>query len=266
MPIHYSMDPEKNLEWAAKAQSEYLRSQDWNREMEIDFTEVGGVRATPSFRREVHVRDLEVNPYLPLCLCCDFNVGLMAWQVAQIVKNEAHFIDEIALEPASVPEMVKEFRNRYPAHAAEIWVFGDATGNARSVHDKQSDYDLLRLAFRAYASPLVFFVPTKNPPVRESLNSFELLLKSQSDGKPRLFVSPKCQNLIADCLECILDKKGDLLKINKIDDPYSKRTHALDAGRYFTSRQWPTVAEVIQSEMTGKRVQPTFDYRLPGDL
>lgn len=243
----------------------YLRPQDFAREMEIDFTEVGGVRATPSFRPELHVTPTIVyNPVSPICLCVDFNAAPMVWLIVQNIRGAVNVVDEIALEPASVPDMVREFRNRYPAHPAEVWIYGDASGRALSAHDKQSAYDILRHEFRGYPAPLIFYVPSKNPPVRESLDAVELALRGL-DGKPYLWIHPNCTFLIQDMLEVLIDNEGKIIKKEKRDNPYYLRTHALDAIRYYLAREMP-VADVIASEKSKPRVKINQNYRIPGDL
>ena len=259
LPIHYSMDPSKGPEWVAEMRGAYLSDEAWMREMELDFSQTTGVRAYPKFRREAHVVRSDLipyNPMLPLCIGCDFNVGIMCWPVMQIVKDKVHIIDEITLEPASVPEMVREFRNKYPAHPAEIWIYGDATGTARAAQSLLSDYDVMRQAFRGYPSPLIFNVPAKNPPVHDRLNAVNNLLVD-SEGMIRLLVSDKCEYMIADFFETLRDKKG-IKKCNKQDDPYYRRSHGTDGAGYLVSRRFPMVEEVLKSEFNKPRKQPVY--------
>ncbi|KKK62560.1 hypothetical protein LCGC14_3003090, partial [marine sediment metagenome] len=99
--VHYSLDPNKGLEWRRKERAKYgiegLGQADWDREQEIDFRSQLGAPGYPAFS------DLNLDPELyayatlPLCLCCDFNVDPMGWEIAQIVGRKVHFIDEIKL-------------------------------------------------------------------------------------------------------------------------------------------------------------------------
>jgi hypothetical protein len=269
LPVHYSHDPEKTEEWVAGQRKAYLRDQDWNREMELDFTEVAGTRAYPQFKREIHVslEPLLYNRFLPLCLCVDFNVGIMAWPICQIQKGKIHVIAEIALDPASVPEMVREFRNMFPVHPGELWVYGDASGSARSSQSMKSDYDMMRMAFRGYPAPMIFKVPKANPPVRERINSVCSKLMSP-DGEPGVIIDPSCTNLIQDLVEVVLhDRNGGIYKSTDPSDAYSKRTHSSDAFGYCVSREWPLVHEVYRyiGEKSRKRVRPRYG-RIPGSL
>lgn len=271
LPIHYSHDPDKDEVWAARQRASYLSEADFEREMNLDITRASAPMAYWNYSRQLHVRnDLIYNPMLPLCLCCDFNVGLMVWEVAQIVQGVPRVIAEIAMEPGVVPSLVQEFRTRWPAHPGGVRVYGDASGNARSTHDAKSDYDLMRLAFRAYASPVEFRVPPANPGVRARLNSVNALLRSE-DGDVRLLVADTCKELLADFEEVERDASSasqEIRKSSKPDDPYSRRTHASDALGYFIAREWPVVEQVDEAEPKKKKpAQPDYSRSaLPGDM
>ncbi len=268
VPIHYSHDPAKDPTWAAMQRAGYTNESDWNREMELDFSAVSGVRAYTTFNRQVHVRpaaEIVYNPMLPLCLCCDFNVGIMAWPVGQVVNGEPSVIGEIKMDPADVAGMVREFRNHYPAHPAEVWVYGDASGHARSVQSQQSNYDLMKLAFGGYASPVVYNVPAANPPIKTRLNSVNVRLR-RPDGKPGAVISDACVELIADFEEVLLDDRGGDLQIRDPRNPYSRRTHASSALGYWWTRVWPVAAEARRAAGRAAMKDLEFDGDIPGDL
>ena len=267
LPIHYSHDEEKDAAWVRKQRKAYTRDADWNREMELDFTEVVGTRAYPQFRREVHVsrETLLYNQFLPLCLCCDFNVGIMVWPIVQIIRGKPHVIDEVTLNPANIPDMVRLFRDRFPAHPGELWIYGDASGSARTSQTTQSDYDLMRMAFRGYSAPITFKVPASNPPVKDRLNSVSNRLVSQ-DGEPGIIIDAQCKELIADFVEVVLRDGGGVLKTNDPSDRYSMRTHASDAFGYMIVREWPLTTEVWKFVPQGRRkIRPTYG-KIPGRL
>lgn len=255
IPVHYSHDPSKDENWATEIRKAYPTDASWNREMEIDFSETTGSRAYPKFRRERNVRsDLIYNPSLPLCICCDFNVGIMIWPIAQIVKEELHIIDEVYLEPAAIPDMVREFRNKFPSPTNDINIYGDATGKARSAQSQHSDYDVLRNAFRGYSVPIHWNIPVKNPPVWERINSVNNLISGKS-GEVRLFVHPRAENVIQDFLETLQDDKG-IKKVTNMQDPYYRRSHGTDAVGYLASREMPVFKDALPSAKPRK--QPKY--------
>jgi len=268
-PVHYSMDPEKDGAWLEREIAKYRRDnvewlKTWAREMEIDFTAVSGAPAFPNFSEKNLAKELPYNPSLPLCLCCDFNVEPMVWLVAQVVNDKVLVLDEIVMSPGTVEEMVREFRNRYPAHPADIWVYGDATGRARTAQTARSCYDILRLAFRGYPVPLRLKVPLANPSIRDSLNAVNLKLMSP-DGDVSLYIDQdKCPELIKDMKEVVTKADGTkIVKVDKREDPYFWRTHAADALRYFIAREWPTVHKVY---LRRQRVRPRLYSRLLGEM
>ena len=270
LPIHYSHDPEKTEAWMTEARASYPHEAFWRREMEMDMGEVVGTRAYAPFSRALHVRpeaEVVYNPMLPLALCCDFNVGFMSWPVCQEVNGMEVVIDEITMEPADVAGMVREFRNRFPAHPAELWIYGDASGNARSVQSQKSNYDLMRVALKGYSSDLIMRVPPANPPVTTRLNSVCMKLKAPS-GKPGVVISDKCVELIADLEEVLLDPKGHgELQIRDPQHPYARRTHSSSGWGYRVVREWPVTDAVQNAQGDTALLRPLrFSDSIPGDL
>jgi hypothetical protein len=259
--IHFTADVDKQADaWEIEARKAFSSESEWQREMEIDFSSQTGKLAYTSFQRGVHVapHDIEVRNALPLCLEVDFNVDPMVWLVSQVWGGLLLYVDEIYLAPASVEMAVQEFRNRYPAHPAEIWVYGDGTGHGRDAQTSRSDYDLMRLAFRGYPSNIDWRVPTNNPEERDRVNNVNRKLMG-AEGKPGILISPKCENLIADFEEVVWRPDGrKLLKIYATADPYHKRTHAGDCCGYHISREWPVRTETAR--MGGKKPLPPRKY------
>lgn len=251
VPVHYSHDPAKDDAWFARERGKYsidgLTSADWDREMEIDFTAQSGVRVYQPFRPELHcVQGLEVVPHLPLRLCCDFNVSPCVFVVAQVVRSWVQFIGQVKLAPATVSAMVREFRNLFPNHPAEVWVYGDAAGRGRDVQTGQSDYDLLQAAFRGYSSAVVLKIPKDNPRVKDRVNAVNAKLMT-ADGVPGIRIDPvACPELVRDLAEVVWNpKQTDIHKVTNPRDPYHERTHASDAAGYLIAWEWPTIQQVV---------------------
>ena len=249
VPVHYSHDPEKNGAWKAAAMDKYRTERDdwqgaWNREMEMDFTSISGAAAY-RYTESNLMRGLEYSLSLPLCLTMDFNVEPCIWEVFQIVRGLVCFIDEIRLAPASIEEMIREFRNRYPAHQGELWLYGDATGNGRTPQTGKSCYDLVRLFLRGYSAPQVWKVPIVNPPVIDRVNAFNLKMRG-SEGEVGILIDPdKCPELVRDLKEVVINN-GQIVKVKNREDPYFYRTHASDAASYPIWREWPVQKTLMQ--------------------
>lgn len=257
LPIHYSHDPEKDHDWVERARAKYDRDEDWQREMELDFTSQKGATAYPNFNANLHVKPkLPYSKTIPLCLACDFNVENVSWMVCQIRGGVLFVIDEICLGTATVEDMVTEFRNRYPDHAAEIHVYGDSMGTRRGMQTGKTDFQLIQLYMKGYPSRVVIKVPRGSPDPRARIDALNHKLKGVS-GKPALVVAQRCVELIQDFQEVALNKTGkDVLKVYNESDPYSKRTHASDALGYMVYREWPISKELTQLRAVQKKRQP----------
>jgi hypothetical protein len=184
-------------------------------------------RAYQAFDRNVNVRQMEIDPFLPLLWALDFNIDPMSSVIVQKKGDIVSVIDEIVLQRASTQNACEEFHCRYPFHAAGVIVFGDASGNATQTTGK-SDYATIREFFLAHDYRNVRFkVPSSNPSVKERVALMNSRLKA-ADGESRLFVDPKCKELIQDFEEVAF--KPDSSVIDKDRNP--KRTHLSDATGY----------------------------------
>ncbi len=269
VPVHYSYDPEKDEDWKDEEQQKYIKRDPnrwqelWNREQEMDFSSVSGALAYSSFSAVNLCKGLAYSAFLPLCLCVDFNVEPMVWEIAQIGTNGLLcFIDEIKLAPTNIESMMREFRNRYPAHQGELWIYGDGTGQWRHPQTGKSSYDLMRLYLRGYSASVIMKVPATNPFVADRVNAFNLKLRGQ-EGQAGILIDPdKCPELVQDLQEVMI-KDGKIVKISDRDNPYFNRTHASDCAGYIVSREWPTIKAVFSS-MPKKRGRRVYKNLLGG--
>ncbi len=180
-----------------------------------------------AFRREANVREVALDPSLPLLWALDFNVDPMSSLVVQIDGSVIRVLDEIVLRRASTQEACEEFRNRFPKHEEELKIYGDASGNARKTSGR-SDYQIVRSFFQGRPYKRVSFrIPSRNPAVRDRVAAVNAKLRSAA-GDVELLVSPKCGELIKD-FEEVSYKEGSSV-IDKDRD--SRRTHLSDALGY----------------------------------
>ena len=272
VPVHYSHDPERDLDWVQREKSKY-NPQVWNREQEIDFREIVGSPVYPSWSDQIHiVEGVELVPGVPICVACDFNVDPCIWEICQIVRGSyLHIVDEIALGPADIDDMVKEFRNRYPVHSAPIIWYGDATGNSRSVQSKMGCWDLIRLHMGGYPCPVEYRVGKVNPSVRDRVSAVAARLED-TNGKTWVRVNPRCEELIADGNEVVWDTKrrGTTTAMRELqvydrDNPYHRRTHAFSAVGYLIYREWP-IGQAIDKAKPRRRPPERKYGRLLGEI
>jgi hypothetical protein len=265
VPIHYSHDEEKNAAWAARERAKYIgKDSDWEREYEINFAQVSGVLAYPSFRDSVHVVDrLDLVEHVPLEWWWDFNVSPMVTGIFQVIHGWMNVLRVIELDPSTVTLMCREFRNFYPSHGAELNIYGDAMGSNRDHQTGGTDYDLIRNGMAGYNAPRNFLVPNSNPLEKDRLNSVNAKL-APTQGMPGVrILRPLCKPLLDDFAGVILDSRGKVAKTYDGKNPYSKRTHASDGFGYAVWRLWP-VAEFKAT--TRKPAKPLVYKGLLGEF
>lgn len=196
-------------------------------------------RAYHAFSRDEHVRPGTYNPILPLHWAWDFNLSPMCSVICQREGDEVRVLDEIVLNTSSTPEVCREFLNRWGHHLTgpnpRLHIYGDASGASGHTASGSSDYQVIKQFFR----DATLSVPRANPPVRERVNTVNGRL-TNACGDRRLFIDPRCQELIAD-LEQVTYKAGSA-QLDKDSD--SARTHSSDALGYFLCQAFqPTVGE-----------------------
>jgi hypothetical protein len=180
-----------------------------------------------AFLRERNIRELKLDPALPLFWALDFNVDPMSSVIAQKVGEEILVLDEIVLSRASTQQACEEFNLRFPNHQAPVIIYGDASGN-RMQTSGTNDYRIVsEYLHRNGYKNFRLQVPSANPPVRERVALMNAELLSQYEAV-HVYVDPKCKELIKDLEE--VTYKAESGVIDKEKD--SKRTHLSDALGY----------------------------------
>jgi hypothetical protein len=264
--VHYSADPKKDDDWAetARARGDV---EDWEKEMEINFSSIHGVRCFENFSLIANTDDtLEFDETLPLCLCCDFNVEPMCWMIAQVQKDVLCYIDEIWMKEGSVIQHCERFLNKYGDFYGELRIYGDQSGTHRGQQDNQkSNYDIMKIQFQQAPFNIRMKVPSKNPTNVNSVAAMNLRLKDKY-GNPRVKIHPyKCPHLIKDLVEVVWEEGSEKTKIKKVrkreKGSYFWRTHAADAAMSIVNREWPTRKELSRQTEAEKEHNRKLDMR-----
>ena len=201
-----------------------------------------GVPVYGNFDARIHMKPQPApSPNRPLCWAWDFNVQPFLTVVGQMDRGRFRVLREFCLEPGSIPLMVEAFRAAYPAHAHELWLYGDATGGARHVQEGKSDWRVVLEYLKTYPSPVKLKVPEGNPPVHARVNAMNLALMDEQ-GYSALEIDPSCVELRADLERVISDGRGGILKSYSAKDPYSRRTGSSDALGYWVVAERPVGA------------------------
>lgn len=202
-----------------------------------------GARIYSSFDSQLNVstKSWEVSSRRPLIWTMDFNVEPMVSLVCQQDGRNYRVLDEIVLEEGSIPEMVDEFRKRYPSHMAEILIYGDASGHDRSHQTRKSSYAMILNCMMSYPAPLRMRVPNVNPGVDTRIQAVNRACRDEN-GERRLIVDARCEELIADLEGVVSDGRAGIKKVSNRKDPYHRRTHTSDALGYWLTYEAPVIA------------------------
>ena len=145
---------------------------------------------------------------------------------------------ELLLEEGNIAEMCDFFKRVHTNHRAEIWLYGDQTGQNRTAQTKLSSYTMILNEMKDYPAPIRMKVPEKNPAVTDRINSMNVACKG-IDGIINLEVDPSCDELIDDMEQVVSDGKQGIKKTTNKKDPYFRRTHLSDALGYWITFEAP---------------------------
>jgi hypothetical protein len=192
------------------------------------YLNMDGGRVYSSFDRNIHLREIRIDPRRPLLWALDFNVDPMASVIAQEeAGGKIRIIGEIFLRHSTTQAACDEFWKRYPAHLAGVTIYGDASGYHQQTTGA-SDYSIIKDFFRSHGiSKVDYAVPTSNPSVRERINLVNMKLRSAS-GTISLAIDPSCKELVRDFEEVSFKEASS--QIDKDRD--RMRTHLSDALGY----------------------------------
>ena len=204
-----------------------------------------------NFKSDIHVSPfLRWNPALPAVHSFDFNVNPHCSIIGQVqnVNGEqcALVFDEIVIPNGTTFDACEIFLNKLGRHEGGVEVYGDPSGTHRSTSSKTTDYAIIRKRYQeVYGSDRVsFWYKQSDPGFRARVNAVNALLMN-TFGKARLFVHPRCKNLIYDLrhVSWTKDQKIDKTKINKHTG--WTISHVSDGLAYWIERAFPILRPVV---------------------
>lgn len=204
------------------------------------------------FSRDIHLRDdLRWNPALPAVHSLDFNVTPHSSVIGQVQNINgvptALVFDEILIPNGSTPESAAKFLSKLGKHEGGVEVYGDPSGSYRNTASKLTDYAVLRSEYgAAFQGKAAFYYKRHDPGYRARVLSVNALLKN-SIGQVRMYIHPRCRNLIYD-LEHVtwnLDGSIDKKKVNKKTG--WTVSHVSDALAYWIERAFPIIRPLVST-------------------
>lgn len=168
----------------------------------------------------------------------DFNIVPMSATVGIKVADQLHIVDEIVLPNSNTTEMSLEIKNRYPKH--KIYVYPDPAGKARKTSAAGGVTDFTILQQHGF----YVIAPAAHPAVADRINEVQAML-CNAVGERRLFVSPKCKELIK-ALDGMTYKQGA-----SVPDKTLGLDHITDALGYKIHSMFPIVQRMARGPRCG---------------
>ncbi len=231
---------EEELESAARELDERL----YRQEFEASFEEASRGRTYHAFSREENVRACEYREGATLIWSLDFNVSPMCSVLAQRVGAGVEVLDEVVLEDANTAMAYEAFLKKTERWRrqgmVQVEVHGDASGYQRRTCGAETDWSLLRELFASWRGELAMQMRATraNPGVRDRVNVVNGFLRNAA-GERRLWVDPKCRELILDLERVRWATDGTGRATSELDKSDGKRTHASDALGYYLVAAFP---------------------------
>jgi hypothetical protein len=197
-----------------------------------DYLNAKGSLVYRVFSREANIRPAELDLTRPVYWAMDFNVDPMSSVIAQAWGDEISVVDEIVLRRASTQDACEEFEKKVGMPQGGVVVYGDASGASMKTSGF-SDYTVIRDFFRQRSAKVSYRVPSANPPVKDRVGAVNAKLKNAL-GETKLFVDPRCKELIADFEQ--VSFMEDSMQIDKDKD--RRRTHVSDALGYLVYQEY----------------------------
>lgn len=182
------------------------------------------------FDETKHVKDVEIDPLLPLYLSFDFNRHPATCLLGNVVDDRLVFLEEFYLLNSDTFKLAKAVADRVESISPfRLLITGDASGKINTANSQKSNWDIVREEFESRELMFVRKWREGNPPIVDTVNSLNYLFMED-----RAIVSPRCAEFIKDLKQCEDDGKGG---INKKKD--KMRTHLFDTGRYLAYLVFP---------------------------
>jgi hypothetical protein len=227
----------------------------FRQEYEASFENYGGL-VYYAFEREKNVASQGYNPLLKLCWSLDFNINPMSSVIAQIDDRgtptdsllgyrsvRLNVLDEIVLPHSNTAEACRVFMNRLyeltGGRAVDVAVYGDPAGNAQNTAAAgKSDWNIVEeLLSKCPNIRSSYHYASAHSAIRDRVNSTNAVICTHM-GERRLYVDPKCRQLIKDLEQVTWKEDANGNTLAEIDKKDPERTHVSDALGYLIETEF----------------------------
>lgn len=144
----------------------------------------------PDYRDNVHCREFDANPRLPLDIGLDFGLTPAAVFAQQLPGGQWRKHSELVTENLGIVRFAELLKNHlalhYPGYAIRS-LTGDPAGDIRN-DDERTTYDILKAA-GIETRP----APSNEPSLR--IEAVSAAMRRMVDGEPGLLIHPRCKTL-----------------------------------------------------------------------
>ncbi len=175
-----------------------------------------------AFNNKYIIKSYTPDYYLPLWVCCDFNINPCGWVLCQFKDGKVYIFDEITMYDANIPSMCKKVIERKPEKFPALHIYIDYTSiKRRDVAASYSSLEIIRSYFeshRNYRENL-----KNNPRVIDRVDVVNNLFE-----KDKVRIVENCTEVLKDCRQNIWSTLKPEIDKNKDKE----RTHWMDAFGY----------------------------------
>lgn len=221
-----------------------LDERQFRQEFEASFEGSVLARTYYAFSRTENVRASRFVPGERLIWALDFNVDPMCSVLAQCVGGTISVLEELVLPDANTAAACEQLLKRTAGwrklQTLVMDVYGDASGHQRRTSGARTDWAIIREFFHGWRGEFAVTMrtATSNPGVRDRVNTMNSRLCNAA-GERRLFVDPKCRELIQDLERVSWSKDRDGRVTGELDKSERMRTHVSDALGYYVAEAFP---------------------------
>jgi len=178
--------------------------------------------------------------YRPLEVSCDFNVGLMCWNIGQEHQGTDYTFDYVELEGQANTDLMcqmlksKEYElsdGKFTTHSAGYIFYVDIAGSQRHPEASKTNIAIIQDNFPRAE---IYYQKIKN--IKDRIDSTNARLKN-SKGEIKYRMHPRCKRLVKDYRQVTWEL---LLNKNKA----GKLTHASDGETYKLHWKYPLTGRI----------------------
>ena len=173
------------------------------------------------FDKDKNVKHVSYNPELNIHISFDWNINpYLSMSLWHILENDGVYtagcFEEVPMENPknNTEDACKEFMERYPNSDLGVFIYGDASGRAKSTTSKVHNYDIVETQLKRYLRNSSMRVPKRNPLFNKRR---DFINKCLAEGYEdiRVLIDPSCELMIADMENVLEDAGGGKAKQTK---------------------------------------------------